>query len=1406
MRSRTALVQSLAHVLGPARALALACAAAACPVATAAPQQASSPVYVDDSPRAADVLGQLGGLAERGNTAEAVRALQALLETEGDRLVAQRTDPSLYRNVRSLTHEALLASPDMLARYRQTSGPLAARLLAEGNTARVERELLLTEAGFDAALQIAGERFARADFDAARLALLQLEAHPDRLGARADRAAALLAEVARFRGSEDDLAVARAWSPSVPGDLDAVAPPTSALQRGYALFEPMPPLADDEPLESPLRSAPFGDDSASPIRLGENERPWILPTVAGPYLLINDGERIECFDTATLDRAWIFETDADQETAQRARRSRGRSQAVEDTMTVTAGGGVAVAALGETFNNRRYGDARLHAIELATGRRLWSAGPAALDTELAGAMVHGPVVIVGDTVVAGLFTFAPLRRVHLCHMVGIDLYTGAPKWIRLVGTAGVMPSRRGQEGSPVMLADAGVVYRVSPLGVITAVEAATGRIVWSRLVPSQSEALAAERRVWMQDGPVMHGGTLLAAEPSRTALLAINAATGRLTGERPIMDLGWPDYMLRVADRIVFVTADAFRVTSVEGVLTDEPDRIDRAGPERSGRAVVAGGVLVEPTRRGVRIIDPARSTAAHSRLEFPGTPAIADGQLLVLGPTKVHGYLDWLSARTVLAARIAQDPSDATPAIALAELAFRAGATDAIAPAASHALDAAARSGDEASRDRLYDALLDMLASDTVKQAAERGDIVASLDRAAVRPTQRVGVAMQRGLWHRDGARPGEAASAFQTVLADPALAASQYKTKWRLERGDRAATAALAALVEAEGAGVYGEFAAEARAELERITATPGTPGAAIEAVARRYPIAPAAPELWLLAADAYLAAGEARRSQSALRNGFDAAGRASALGSPTAHELAGRLVAALADADQLYPALQVIRRAEKLTRNGAAIDAAALERELTARLSERTRPPRPGETPLRMAQLLGGWEPVMPLSDRGPRSTSHVLMRSERQGVLALWSAGEEAGPGVGIAWEDTVLASPDAPTGLVPVWTRPLGDSASSEPIVVGLSPTAALLYHGMHEAARFEAIDTITGRTMWASPVFGQLFEGKPSRYDTGVLETPLDGQVWLRDHLVVVSAEHVGLVERFGRAAIFDRDTGALVLAQQLDVPMVYEAAMQEGVLAVIGERPGDPDKNEGDGVVPMAAAYDIARNTAIYGPAEFRDRRSFGRWVRLADDRTMLLGLDKGVVGVDLSRGEQVWTVDDPGVRLSGDCIVGRERAYIVGVDRQLWQIDLGTGRLRTEPLEDLGRVSQATEIETRIRPGGGLVFASDVGLAVFDADGRLVGGDAYDGSVPFVRPVIADGLVLAVADRAEPATRNNASKRSFRYAAMQLPDGTIRAERSLELHGTPRSLAALDGFVIIGLDDAAAVYEAPPPEDDRP
>ncbi|MEM8758491.1 MAG: hypothetical protein AAGF47_12015, partial [Planctomycetota bacterium] len=148
-----------------------------------------NPVYVDDSPSAGQVFRELPGLIDRGNAAEVVRALQRLLETEPDRLVPDADDPDLFRSVRTAAHRALLDRPELLERYRSVTEPVARAALDRGETETVERAMLLTAAGFDAALAVAEDRFRRGDFAAAILALEQLNEHPDRAGPRSRRAA-----------------------------------------------------------------------------------------------------------------------------------------------------------------------------------------------------------------------------------------------------------------------------------------------------------------------------------------------------------------------------------------------------------------------------------------------------------------------------------------------------------------------------------------------------------------------------------------------------------------------------------------------------------------------------------------------------------------------------------------------------------------------------------------------------------------------------------------------------------------------------------------------------------------------------------------------------------------------------------------------------------------------------------------------------------------------------------------------------------------------------------------------------------------------------------------------------------------------------------------------------------------
>lgn len=260
--------------------------------------QNQSPVYVDDSPTAEQVLAQLPRLVAQQNLAEAAANIQRLLDEEPARLVADADDPDLYSSVRGRMHAALLASPALLERYRLTQEPRARRLLEEGQAEQVERSLLLTRAGVDAALTLATDHFEHARFHAAAQTVAQLRAHPDVISDKqlAAACAELLArgapyaegeqvrpraiEFARLTGTADQI---------TPESMHPLEAPASARLRSVGLADPGPAFTPGELLARPLRSAPILAaglaNEAALLRghpaLRAEPRPWAMPVLTG---------------------------------------------------------------------------------------------------------------------------------------------------------------------------------------------------------------------------------------------------------------------------------------------------------------------------------------------------------------------------------------------------------------------------------------------------------------------------------------------------------------------------------------------------------------------------------------------------------------------------------------------------------------------------------------------------------------------------------------------------------------------------------------------------------------------------------------------------------------------------------------------------------------------------------------------------------------------------------------------------------------------------------------------------------------------------------------------------------------------------------------------------------------------
>jgi outer membrane protein assembly factor BamB/tetratricopeptide (TPR) repeat protein len=738
-------------------------------------QNQTNPVYTDDSPVAAETLGRVSEFIAAGNVPEAVRELQRLLDEQPDRLVLQPGRPEVFISVRERAHQVLMEHPAVLERYRQAESARAQQALESGSDglARVERSWLLTPAGFEATLRLAQLHLESGRFEAARMALEQLEQHPDRTARsrQARDAAGLLHQVARYLDRPAVWARVDQWVKR--SDPQADAPAREAIGAPAILRTPItdflragPPTDASSVPTSPLWSTTL-EPQALPLEVYESLAPqelsadqqenlWVLPTVVGDTVYINDGTYISARDRFTLQPRWSLQPMASQVddpgaaaggdgfggagveawAARREAMRMGSGRLVEDSSTVTVHGRLLVATMGFAQAGDRQGDAATYAVDATSGQILWSALLRTLDPQLDGASVRGPAMIDGGTVILSARKSAPGRRITSLYLIGLSVRDGSLQWLRPVASAGAIPWSRGETRvNPVCLLHEGVVYCGDPLGVIAAVEAATGRPVWIRRAQVPASTLTSmpeSGKPWQWGMPIADGDAIVVLSPDRREVLRLDQKTGEVLVRRPASALGSPAYLLRAGDRLVAVGSEQITTVLMNELERGTPRRSNRFGPPGIvGRVVVAGTDLLVPRLDGVAVVDPSApgSEKAVLRLERTGNLLAVGDQMLVVDSDTIHSFLSWDVAHRLLNERMRALPDDPHPAITYAELAYRAKRHDQIAGAADRALAAiergrtsggAAAEQSDAARQRLFAVLRHMVETTQQRWTAE--------------------------------------------------------------------------------------------------------------------------------------------------------------------------------------------------------------------------------------------------------------------------------------------------------------------------------------------------------------------------------------------------------------------------------------------------------------------------------------------------------------------------------------------------------------------------------------------------------------------------------------------------------------------------------------------------------------
>ncbi len=1357
---------------------------------TAVAQNVTNPVYVDDSTAAADAIAQARSRILSNDLSEAVRLIQNVIVSDGHRLLASVDDPEIFVTAADRLLAFLLGNEQLLARYRELLGPVAQARLDEGAAAMVARDYLLTEAGFEATLQVAERRLERAQFNAAWRTLAMIDRHPDRRGPRAERAMRLLVRILRYTNAIGAEKLAASWRVEL-----GIAPiPEAPIDgpntlEGRSTLDPGPPVNLNELVAQPLASQSIvlpvdrviGNRNSRNQQQRANARTplnYMLPTVAGDLIYVNDGRTFSAWERFTLQPVWTHHYVHVEDASGRSHTSSGRT-AIEDLATISVSGHWAVGVGGIAIAGAREDDDGVHAVDATSGVPRWTMRLSAIDPTFAEGSFRGPALIDEGVVVVGVLKSIKERRLLSFHAAGLDLHTGEPLWSRPLASSGTLPYGANPKIADIPAISDGLIFQLDSLGFICAVETVTGRVQWLRRMPLQS-IVSPSLRTWEGSSIVVRDGLVYFITPDRRNIYALDGETGALVASRSTVDFRDPEYLLNAGDHLVSVAET--RVAAIPFASFDDPGEIptvilDAGDTSLDGRVAVAGNRVLAPVPDGVRVANVNAANSASvtlSSLDHPGNLVALESELIVADESDLHTYLLWDVAEKVLTDRMKAAPLDPAPAATFVDLAYRAGRPERIIPAVDTALSAIERDPlsdhNRQVRSRLFNSLWTIVSMDRRRAEARpidremRGELIDRLGRAAGAPEERVRHLLAEGSYYEAIDEPRRAVDSYQQILDSTALSQTRFDSSGVAAHADIEATKGLKRIVRRFGPRVYDIQDAQAQRALAAL-ADSQDPNAFAE-LARRYPVSQTAARAWLLAGERFERQGRMRRALAALEDGLAAADDALVDDPALVGELAGRLITSLIDAGRLETAAGAITSIREkrpnlvLTRSGQTLAHETLEAQVSDLISVAQRRATVGllgDNP--GAQLLIGWRLDRPLLHADSKmSTESIVMRFD--GAIGLWQI-NPAG-------------------GVREIWRTAIEEGT----LLVATTWDAIYLLEPGPIGRTFARLDRADGSLQWRSAPLTDIMPAGADRAEG--LATFL-----AMDHRTIAA------VRTDGAAAAFDLETGQELWKSQRILPVVADIAADSETLLIVGDRTTPNPQIPGLVPAPTMWAVDLRTGNVVK-----RHDLSVGqaRWARLTSDALAIVGGDLGVLAFDLLRDRQIWVADElAGVRTI-DAWTFADRVLILDADARLWQISLGEDRPESRELNTEGKLATTVAMNLPIRAeasGDHVAITSYTGLIVLDGDGELVGIDRR-GDDSDVVPAAFGAEHLITVSMAPAFVDNEAKWHDLFY--FRAPDGALMQRRLIELNAAPDDIALLDGRILITAGKATLVLDANP------
>ena len=1292
-----------------------------------------SQVYIEDSPVAQDLADEALALRGEGRLNDAADRLQRVLDEHPQRLM--RTGEGLYADASAWAAGVLAGDAELAGAYRNLYGAAAERAMREavtpwpeaGELERVRQRYALTPSGLDAGLTLAAMALERAEPAAAEGALDAASTHPD-LESRRGRYEMLRGVAALLRGDVE----------AFEGHLDAVKAKGDAGQlatlEGLARGFTLPEVEGEEgvvkggegvvevvQLSEPLwdRSMAMLDEGSVPRIPGRGVGGGgagggggggasllnVVPVASGMLLFINDGTALHALDRVSGRTLWSVRRESPDfgGDPRAAMMFYGYSHPPDRRGALPLGERV-VAVLGRAGRLFRPGaDASstsgLYAMERETGRVAWRLEPVEVDASLdKAALVGTPVHDRGRVLV--LMERTQVSGLRDVYVLAVDASTGGPLWRRHI--ASTVSARRNQPLPPArMTLTGGRLYVCDNLAVAASLDPATGSVRWLYLSPDAESAVEAglSRRGDSADvgSPVaVEAGVVVPLGGARHSALLLDADTGRRL--RELSGQPW-----NAASRFMAYDGDLLvvgrRVTRLEGGTLDERwSRELPIGPSTlpHGEPAVAGDALLVPLQDITVTLSLSDGKVLRRSPADAANLLALEGEVVAATADRVRGYMTWDAALALLERQMREDPLDPRPGLAMAHLGLQAGRAEAVTRGAEGAVEALNQRAlrddpaDDPQRAELFGQLLRFTDADRGADTPLRENLLQLIAAATATATEEVGLQLATGRFLLERGELAGAVDHFQAVLADPTLAAAVDDHGGVRREAGVEASRLLQEAVTRGGAGVYARYDATAAAELAQLDATGGGGPDDLLEIARRYPLATAAPEALYRAAGGLHERGDTSAALRRLREAYELSDDPALLGRIAARR--AELFDAAGRPDRAARWLrQVTRRRSGLVlwnQAGERVEVGPWLARLDRRAGEVTGLPALAP-PLGEAYLVAG-RPLIADEANADHIAHDRLVTWDGQ-TLRLFEVGErEATWTASVAANDLELAalddervvvfSPSARTlwsldgddGEI-AWTL---DTASAAEREESRDPEAA-----RREAARRRVMEMLN-------------VEGNANvnvEIQRRGLAQPPAGPAFVR---VGESALVVG--DASGRLTGVEAASGRAVWSTRLPVDRVLDARAQDDVLAVSAMV-----RESG-----LVSVLDMTRGAEAFTPLSLPEA---AMWVRPAGDRLLLAGRD-WVSARRMTDGGAAWEdllVRPGGADLTGVGWADGDAAVLLDAEGHALVLDTATGRTRGRPF--IGRVDTGV-------PGAGLLAGE---LAHVLTAGRAVAIDAEGGKV---------------------------------------------------------------------------------------